>query len=63
MKLCTDLGATNLQFLPQKKNATYRSAATAAEFLECQAEVVEKKIQQEVQKSKSFVLWLMSTPT
>lgn len=47
MKLCIDLRATtsNLQCLPQTKNATYRSAATAAEFLDCQAEVVKKEIQ------------------
>lgn len=58
MKLCIDLGATNLQCLPQTKNATYKSAATAAEFLECQAEVVEKKVNKEIQRSWSYGLMI-----
>lgn len=58
MKLCIDLEATNLQCLPQTKNATYRSAATATEFLECQAEVVEKKVNKEIQRIGSYGLMI-----
>lgn len=58
MKLCIDLEATNIQCLPQTKNATYRSAATATEFLECQAEVVEKKVNKEIQRSGSYGLMI-----
>lgn len=58
IKLCIDLGATNLQCLSQTKNATYRSAATATEFLECQAELVEKKVNKEIQRSGSYGLMI-----
>lgn len=51
MKLCMDLGATNLQYLAQSNKATYRSPATAKEFLECQAEVVEKRIKNGIRSS------------
>lgn len=56
MKLYIDLGATNLQCLSQTKNATYRNAAT--EFLDCQAEVVEKKVNKEIQRSRSYGLMI-----
>lgn len=54
MKLCMDLGATNLQYLAQSNKATYRSPATAKEFLECQAEVVEKRIKNGIRSSGSY---------
>lgn len=54
MMLCMDLGATNLQYLAQTKKATYRSPATAKEFLECQAEVVEKRIKNGIRNSGSY---------
>ena len=54
MDLCIELGATNLQNLPKAKNATYKSAATATEFLECQAEVVETTVHDALKRSQSY---------
>ncbi|XP_062585165.1 zinc finger protein 862-like [Saccostrea cucullata] len=56
MDLCIALGATNLQHLPNTKNATYRSAATATEFLDCQAEVVETRVSESIKTSESYGL-------
>lgn len=54
MGLCIELGATNLQNFPKPKNATYKSTATATEFLNCQAEEVEATVHDALKHSQSY---------
>lgn len=54
--LCIELGATTLQFLQKGKNETYTSLTTVTEFLECQTDVVENKIQTAVKNSDIYEL-------
>lgn len=48
IELCIGLGATNLPHLFKGKNASYTSHRTVDEFLDCQAKVVQDKVEEKV---------------
>ena len=52
--LCIRLGATNLPFLSQSDNANYRSNRIVEEFLNCQAEVVQKEVEEKVKEGEVY---------
>ena len=54
--LCIRLGATNLPFLSKSENANYRSNRTAEEFVTCQAEVVQKEVEEKVNDGEVYGL-------
>ena len=50
------LGATNLSFLSKSENANYRSNRTAEEFVTCQAQVVQKEVEEKVNDGEVYGL-------
>jgi hypothetical protein len=64
MKLCFDLGATNLQFLPQKKKMQYTEVQQLQQsFLNAKQKLLRGKSSKRYRRANHTVLWLMSTPT
>lgn len=58
VELCCELGATYLPYLSKGKNATYTGHETVNEFLECQAEVVEETIIEEIESGETLGVML-----
>ncbi|CAC5410461.1 unnamed protein product [Mytilus coruscus] len=54
VELCVELEANNLPYLNKGQNASYTGHSIVNEFLSCQAEVVEKRIQIEIKISQSY---------
>ena len=58
IELCIRLGAANLPYLTKGQNANYTSKRTEDEFLDCQAEVVQEKVEEKIAEGEVYGLMI-----
>ena len=56
IELCIRLGATNLPNLSKSGNAHYTSNRIVDEFLDCQSDVVQEKVEEKIKEGDTYGL-------